>query len=111
MSTDQVDPLSPFHTEALRWWTEETTSKHKRTLTEVLNTQSRTAVKGRSSSLEYSRSLENSQHERTRFFRNVTQDLRLEGYFWWLIWMNKQCRNNSGSGLENRDYGCGDPMR
>lgn len=68
MSTDQVDPLSPFHTQALGWRIEETTSKHKRTFMEVLNTQSRTDVKGRSSSLELSGGLENSQHERTRFF-------------------------------------------
>jgi hypothetical protein len=66
---------------------------------EVLNTQSRTAVKGRSSSLELSRGLENSQHERTRFIRNVTQDLRLEGYFWWLIQMDS-------SKMDLKDIGC-----
>lgn len=62
--------MSPFHTEVLRWRIKETT-KHRRTFMEVLNTKSQTAVKRRSSSLELSVGLENSQHERTRFFEKL----------------------------------------
>jgi hypothetical protein len=95
MNNDQVETLSLFRSEALRWRIEETTSKYGQNFMDVLNTQSQTAVKGRSSSLELRGVLDNSSRERSRLFPNFTN---FGGVYGWImvIWILKRRMETCG---------------